>query len=251
MTARGPGCPIRSWSRWRGRPSPPVSPSPLRRGPRSWHGRSSSRSSTPRACSCTPTSAGPRWPPNRFPGRHQPRAGPGLRAAGFPPHPLRPPAGPAVRRRGRAGRQQQRRRRPPRAGRAGPGPGGAGQQGRERRDRRRLPRARGHGAVRRAPGGRRHDEPDPAGRLRAGPAAPRRRRGPGAQGAPVELPGRRLRGGHDDGRAGRPARRGARRRRHRLGPARRRLPVVGRRSARRGWRASRPPARPSPPAPRS
>ena len=52
----------------------------------------------------------------------EPRVPPGDRAAGVPPRPRRAPAGPGVRRRGRAGREQQRRRRAALARRAGPGP---------------------------------------------------------------------------------------------------------------------------------
>ena len=75
------------------------------------------------------------------------------------------------------------------------------------------------------------------------------RRRPRAQGAPEQLPRRRLRRGHVGGRAGHA--RAARRRRPRQRPGRRRPARGGRgRTRRRGSPASRPPCRRSPPAPR-
>ena len=154
------------------------------------------------------------------------------------------------RRRGGDRRQQQRRRRAAGAGRPRRRPRRAGQPGRERRDRRWVPRPRGDGPVGRPSRRRRHHEPHPPRRLPPGRRAPGRRRGPRAQGAPEQLPHRRLRRGDDRRRAGHA--RGAGRRRSRQRPARCHLPVAARApTRRRGWPASRPPARPWPPAPRS
>ena len=94
----------------------------------------------------------------------------------------------------------------------------------------------------RPPRRRRHHQPHPPRRLRARPRPPRRRRRPRPQGPPVQLPGRGLHRGHDGGGAGDARRRRARGRRHRLGPARRRLPVAGRRpTGLAGRRAGGPP----------
>ncbi len=82
------------------------------------------RSSTPPACSCTPTSAGRRWGRRRATGdpRPQPRARPHDGPARVAPVPHGGPPGAGGRRRGGPGGQQRRRRRPAGAGRAGPGP---------------------------------------------------------------------------------------------------------------------------------
>ena len=178
------------------------------------------------------------------------RARPGDRRARLAPARRRQPARPAVRRRGGDRRQQQRRRRAARARRARRRARRAGQPRRERRDRRRLPRARGDGAVRRPPRRRRHDEPHAARRL------PPRRRSPGADVAlvlKVHPSNYRVDGFVEATSVAELATLGVPvvadlgsglRRRH--------VPVVaGRRTRRRGWPASRPPARRSPPAPRS
>ena len=149
------------------------------------------------------------------------------------------PAGPGRGRRGRPGRQQRRRRRAAGARRPGPGPG-----------RRRVPRASwsrsaaASGCPRswpsRAPGWSRSAPPTAPASPTTGPRSTRRRRrGPGAEGPPVELPHGRV---HRGGRRGRAVGLGpAGRRRPRLGPARRGHAVAGRGPP--AWLAGEPAAR--------
>ena len=110
----------------------------------------------------------------------------------------------------------------------------ARQSRRERGDRRRVPHPRGDGAIGRAPGRRRHDESHPARRLSQGHQSQELRRRRGAEGAPEQLPSRRVRRG-DDRRRTRHARR-AGDRRHRQRADRCELPVAQ-------WRTSRMAAR--------
>ena len=182
---------------------------------------------------------------------HEPRARPRHRPAGLAARPRRPRCWP--------GRAAPRRRSssttaPPPCcsslAALAAGRGRGREPGRAGGDRRRLPRARGAWpAVGRPPRRGGHHQPHPPGRLRA------RSRSPGADVAlvlKVHQSNYRIVGFTEAvptkllSALGVP-----RRRRHRLGAARRRVPVAARRAAGRGWRASRPPARPSPPAPPS
>ena len=165
-------------------------------------GPAPARSSTPPACCCTPTSAGRRsassqpgratrtssstWPPAGGAPATTTSAGcwPGCAAPRRPSSSTTtPPPCCSSLAALAAGREVAR------------------VPGRERRDRRRLPGARGDGAVGRPPRRRRHHQPDPAVADYGRRSSARRRRGPRAQGAPVELPGRGL---HRHG-AGRPS----------------------------------------------
>ncbi len=169
----------------------------------------------PRPCAAGLPSSGPGGERGARPHQRRARVAPGGRR-----RPVR-----HARRGGRGdGGEQQRGRGHARARRAGSRAPGARQPWRERGDRRRLPRARGDGAVGGSTRGRRHHEPHPPRGLlqSAGPA--QRRRGPGVEGAPEQLPRRGVRRGHVGRGAGHPA--GTRGGGHRQRPGGCHLPVA-------------------------
>ncbi len=236
----GSGLPHAIWSTSPARRSTPTTSSPHPRRRRSG-ARCSPRWSTPPGCCCTPTSDGRRW--RSQDGRRRPSSSTSRPAT-------------AVSRQRAVGQLFARLCGAEAAmvvnnnaaavllvlAALAERPRGAGEPRRERRDRRRLPGARGDGAVGRAARRRRHHQPHPPRRLPPGARPDRGRRGARAQGAPEQLPRRRLRRGDAGRRAGHARR--ARGRRHRQRPDRRDLPVAAGSAAGVACRRARRPADP-------